>query len=219
MVKIEKTKDIYSISNGIYSCNLSISRGGSMVAMAYNGVNTMLKREGCEYWGKEDHYEQEFGGDGIITVAQDEDGARILVESCLGSPITKVIGGQCSVEWHFDDTPIIKSIGSIIPNHKIVYFDRYVCFLPKSYRNYFVRDAKSEYMKKIGTPKKRPWEIWFRNKGPGVVGLTNTQMKFRFGFKESPITTVFHSATMIEIKTTFPTKSEVDVEFSGEYRQ
>jgi len=129
MIEITKNKKNYIIKSDCYSLN--INNSGTIRRLFFNGINTGLKREGCEYW-KEDglHFQQEFGG--ILQFEQKRN--RIEVTATLKSAKNKR-GGKCITKYNFKkDSIVIES--EISPACAMFSYDKYVCFNPKEYTYY-----------------------------------------------------------------------------------
>ncbi len=132
MVKIEKAKKGFLVSSDCY--RIGIDNSGTIRKMIYNGINTGVKRDGCEYWiNKGVHFEQEFGS--ILKHSQKQN--RLSVTATVKVPYKKRGGGTCTTKYLFnDDSIVIES--EIHPKHKMITYDKYVCFTPGAYTHYKV---------------------------------------------------------------------------------
>jgi hypothetical protein len=213
-LNIKKIEEDFIISNDHYECVLSVPRGGSMTRLSYGGKDMFLKREGCEYWAKNGfHYEQEFGGRGIVGFRTQGEEIVVIARSLLVSPQGKVDGGRCVVEWRFSESPIIKSKGIITPTEEVLYFDRYVCFLPDTYEK-FSHNEEEFCIEKY--TEEKPYQTWFQAKDEFNVALFNKERRFTLSGKGVTNATVFHSKGMIELKITYPDQNIISVSLHGE---
>jgi len=129
MIEITKNKKNYIVKSDYYSVN--INNSGTIRRLSFNGIDTGLKREGCEYWKADGlHFEQEFGS--ILHFEQERN--RIKVTATLKSPKNKP-GGKCITKYNFKKNSIVIE-SEIFPACAMVSYDKYVCFNPKEYTHY-----------------------------------------------------------------------------------
>jgi len=215
MLRIKHRNGIFEISNRIYKCQLSEARGGSMTSLIYKGIDTMLKREGCEYWTSDkEHYEQEYSQSCRISVLNHYklDKVIVMVYSSLVSPQLKLVGGHCIVKWIFDASPIIKTSFAILPDKPITKYDRYVCFRPNDfYKEYSFAYDKFEPIEQPSEIPDRFGNFWFEKYYPKEAYSTtvkNDSLFFAFEYDKEITDSIglFTSKTMLELKSQAITK-------------
>jgi len=185
MVKINKINKNYIVKSDCYS--VRINGSGTIRKLFFDGVNTGLTREGCEYWidgGK--HYQQEFGG--VLTTMQDKN--KIELTATMKTSKGRKFGGKCSAKYNFKKSSVtIES--ELLPATKPLSSNKYVCFYHKEYTHY---SFDGEKFKEI--------------KSGCIVDEGATSVTLKKGDKEikikclSPISKmrIYKTSSMVEIK-------------------
>jgi len=129
-MKITKIKKNYIVKSDNYS--VRINGSGTIRKLFFNGIDTGLTREGCEYWiSKGRHFQQEFGG--VINSILGRN--SIELTASMKNPKGKKAGGTCTAKYHFKKTSItIES--EVLPRYDALSFNKYVCFYHKEYTHF-----------------------------------------------------------------------------------
>lgn len=184
-MEITKDKNFIVVETPLYKAAFSRHRGYSLISLSFNGKDTGLYREGCEYWNKIDHFQQE-NGNGTVRVGKN----GMVVTSDLVSPITKKVGGKCKVKWTFGDTLVSKSL--ITPIEEFDHEDRYICFNPKTY-SIFAFDGDGWI--DVEHPDETGW--W---KTVRTSRFINVEGLYLMGNDHLPICAFYNNPLMQEIK-------------------
>jgi hypothetical protein len=201
MININDSQDIFFVKSDCFEAILSKRKGGSMRSLVIDGIDTGLKREGCEYWvNSKEHYEQEFGQILNFHVSRiSEHEISLVIRATLVSPKEKTLGGECDVVWSFQDNGLIVTKSRIVPVFSCLYYDQYVCFDPLKFKDFRVI-GNTEY-KKIGKPLST--ETWWREMNTAIPGVSikNDALALNIAFDEKmTIAGVYTSRSMLEIK-------------------
>lgn len=214
MLSLKEQNNYLVIQNSYYTAKFNKRRGYSLESLIYKGIDTKLYREGCEFWclDNKTHFEQEFGGEAIYKILEQSKKEIIIeIESFLGYP-KKENAGKCKIQWIFNDTPVLESISSILPNFNIdcARDDRYVCFKANTYSDYCYYDGNIEWkpikQNLVKGSKQQSWgitvnfvkNILIKNKNNGILFIADSRLYH---------TIVYHSYSMCEIKSQGPYKN------------
>jgi hypothetical protein len=218
VITIEKVDKGYIVKNGVYECVFSTKKGGTMRRLKFSGIDTGLKREGCEYWTDSAHYEQEYGALSSFDVIESRDDylhIRVCGTACSPQPIKHRTRGTCKTEYFFGDGNRIRTTSTIENMGNALRCDKYVCFHSDYYGGY--SDSITGELREIGKPDdkgkewsaRHNWEqiVLFRKKnlftvtcgaGPGSLGLFHTkhmiEVKPRWGIENQPMQLIYEPA-------------------------
>jgi hypothetical protein len=201
MLDLTDGRDVFIAKSDTFEAILSKRKGGSMTGLSFNGINTGLRREGCEYWiDNRTHYEQEFGSLlSFHAVKKSETEISVNVKSTLVSPQKKEYGGEGNVEWTFCADGRIITKSQINPIFDPINYDKYVCFFPDSYSHFsFCNDRED-----VEILKPKPGTVeWFCTRADmGGIIIKNKKQAFEYSFDNKLYDCgIYTTKNMIEIK-------------------
>lgn len=201
MLEFNDGRDIFTVKSKTFEAVLAKRKGGTLRVLFFNGIDTGLKREGCEYWiDDKTHYEQEFGHIISLDVVEKTE-SRIIVniKSTLTSPQKREHGGECEVEWIFSSDGTITTKSRIFPLYNVLNWDKYICFNPGVYTTFAFLDDNKEV--KILNPEHPKTEWYSVKKDAGGLMIRNDKNMFNLAFgKHLNDCGIYTTKSMMEVK-------------------